>query len=68
MESSGLVHMIRNGKMEELGLVYNMMQRRPESFELLRKYLSEFIINEGSKIVGEEVKDDQLVIKLIELR
>ncbi len=68
MESSGLVHMIRNSKMEELGLVYNMLQRRPESFELLRKYLGEFIISEGSKLVSEEAKDDQLVIKLIDLR
>lgn len=58
MESSGLVHMIRNNKMEELGLAYNMLQRRPDSFELLRKHLGEFIINEGNKLVSEEAKDD----------
>ena len=28
MESSGLVHMIRNNNIDELGLVYNMFQRR----------------------------------------
>jgi len=60
--------MIRNDKIEELGIVYNMFQRRPESFELLRKQLSEFIINEGNKLVEEEVKNDEFVIKIIDLR
>ena len=68
MESSGLVHMIRNNNIDELGLVYNMFQRRPASFELLRKHLAEFIIREGNKLVSEEVKNDDLVIKMIDLR
>lgn len=68
MESSGLVHMIRNNNMDELGLVYNMFSRRIASFELLRKQLNDFIVNEGSKLVAEEVKNDELVIKLIDLR
>lgn len=66
--SSGLIHMIRNNSMGELALVYNMFQRRSASFELLRKHLSEFIVNEGSKLVTEEVKNDDLVVKLIDLR
>jgi len=66
--SSGLIHMIRNNSMTELALVYNMFARRLASFELLRKHLSEFIINEGSKLVAEEVKNDDLVVKLIDLR
>ena len=68
MQSSGLVHMIRNNSMDELARTYNMFKRRPASFELLRKYLAEHIINEGSKLVTEEVKNDDLVVKLIELR
>ena len=60
--------MIRNNNIEELGLVYNMFSRRPASFELLRKHLAEFIINEGNKLVQEEVKNDLLVGKLIDLR
>ena len=68
MQASGLVHMIRNNNMNELALVYNMSQRRPASFELLRKHLAEFIISEGNKLVNEEVKNDELVIKLIDLR
>ena len=45
---SGLVHMIRNNSLEDLKLVYNMLKRRPASFELLRKNLADFIINEGN--------------------
>lgn len=48
MQSSGLVHMIRNGQMEELGLVYNIFSRRPASFELLRRHIADFIIREGN--------------------
>lgn len=29
MQSSGLVHMIRNNNMDELAMVYNMFSRRP---------------------------------------
>lgn len=65
---SGLVHMIRNNNIDELCIVYNMLQRRQASFELLRKHLSEFIVTEGSKLVNEELKNDELVIKLIDLR
>jgi len=65
---SGLMHMIRNNSMEELALVYNMFQRRPASFELLRKHIAEFIVSEGNKLVTEEVKNDELVVKLIDLR
>ena len=35
---------------------------------MLRKHLAEFIIREGNKLVNEEVKNDDLVIKMIDLR
>lgn len=60
--------MIRNNNMDELSLVYNMFSRRPASFELLRKNLAEFIINEGNKLVSEEVKNEEFVTKIIDLR
>ena len=69
MEASGLVHMMRNGQLDELAVVYDMFHRRPASFELLRKHLSEFIVAEGSKLVADErMKNEELVVKLIELR
>jgi len=65
---SGLVHMIRNNNIDELRLIYNMFLRRPASFELLRKHLADFIVNEGNKLVNEEIKNDEFVVKLIDLR
>ena len=65
---SGLVHMIRNNNIDELSLVYNMFHRRPASFELMRKHLADFIISEGNKMVNEEQKNDELVVKLMDLR
>jgi hypothetical protein len=61
MDSSGLVHMIRNNNMDEIALVYNMFSRRPASFDLLRKHLADFIVNEGNKLVNEEVKNEDFV-------
>ena len=37
MEESGLVHMIRNQKLDELQLLYQLFSRIPEAFALLRK-------------------------------
>lgn len=60
--------MIRNNNIDELRLIYNMFLRRPASFELLRKHLADFIVNEGNKLVNEEIKNDEFVVKLIDLR
>jgi len=46
--------MIRNNQIANLSLLYNMFTRRDESFEKLRKCLSEFIIEEGNKLVRDE--------------
>lgn len=45
-----------------------MFSRRPASFDLLRKHLAEFIVNEGNKLVSEEVKNEDFVTKMIDLR
>ena len=39
MESSGLISMFRNEKLEEVAMLYQMFSRIPESFALLRKHL-----------------------------
>ena len=60
--------MIRNNKMKELQVMYGMFTRRNDSFELLRRYLSQFITTEGTKLVQDEkLKNEDLVTKLIEL-
>ena len=51
MEATGLVSMIRDSKIEELALLYNMFSRRDASFELLRNHIRDYIADEGSKLV-----------------
>ena len=43
--------MIRNNKIEDLALLYNMFARREASFELLRNHIRDYIADEGSKLV-----------------
>ena len=61
--------MIRDSKIEELALLYNMFSRRDASFELLRNHIRDYIADEGSKLVNDEkLKNEDLVVRLIELR
>jgi hypothetical protein len=46
--------MIKNNQLTNLSLLYGMFTRREDSFEKLRKCLSEFIIEEGNKLVRDE--------------
>lgn len=69
MEESGLLSMIKNNRMQELQLLYSIFIRRPKSFEILRKRLSDFIIEEGTRLVlDEQLKIEDFVVQLIELR
>jgi len=55
--------------MQELQLLYSIFIRRPKSFEILRKRLSDFIIEEGTRLVlDEQLKIEDFVVQLIELR
>ena len=66
MENSGLVHMIKNDKINDLQLLYSMFSLTPTAFTHLRKKFSEYIIEEGKKLVNNEnLKNEDLVIKLI---
>ncbi len=43
-----------------------MFSRRPESFDLMRKKLSEFIIEEGSKLISDEqLKIEEFIVQLM---
>jgi cullin 3 len=53
MESSGLVHMIRNNRIPDLTLLFTLFQRRQKSFDLLKRCFSDFIVTEGSKLVSD---------------
>jgi cullin 3 len=69
MDNSGLTHMIKNDKIEEIGLMYDMFSKVTEAFGHLKGHLSQFIISEGNKLVlDEKLKQDEFVQKIIELR
>ena len=54
--------MIRNNKIKEMQVLYNMFTRRNDSFKILRDNLSEYIITEGNKLVNDEkMKNEDLV-------
>lgn len=63
MDQSGLVSMIRNKKIKDLHSLYSLFNRRPKAFELLRKKMSDFIVEEGSKLVlDEQLKIEEFVV------
>lgn len=70
MENSGLVHMIRNNKLNELTLMFNLFSRRPASFNQLKVCFADYIVTEGSKLVTESgnMKTEEFVSKLMHLR
>lgn len=69
MEESGLFAMIRNNKLLDLTLLYQMLQRRKSSFDLMRKKLSDYIIEEGMKLVADQsIKIEDFVLQLMNLR
>jgi hypothetical protein len=52
--------------MQDLQLLYSLFIRRPRSFELLRKRLSDFIVEEGTRLVqDEQLKIEDFVVQLI---
>ena len=54
MESSGFYSMIRYNKLQEIKHLYSLLHRRPNSFELLRKKLSQYILDEGGRLMNDE--------------
>lgn len=69
MEASGIVHMIRNNKINELTLLYTVLKKRTPAFDLLRKALADYVVAEGGKLVADQaLKTEEFVAKLISLR
>jgi hypothetical protein len=68
MENSGLTHMIKNDKFEEINLMYELFSKDKSkpAFNQLKLHLSNFIITEGNKLVADNnLKPDELVSKII---
>ena len=69
MENSGLIHMIRNEKYEEIALMHELFSKVQDAFGVLMKHMAGYIIGEGNKLVADDkLRSDEFVGKLIELR
>ena len=69
MENSGLVHMIRNDKFQEIELMHSLFAKVPEAFAVLNKQLAAFIAGEGNKLLADEkLRNDEYIARVIELR
>jgi cullin 3 len=51
MENSGLIHMIKNEKYDEIALMHDLFSKVPDAFTILGKNLAAYIVNEGNKLV-----------------
>ena len=61
--------MIRNDKFEEIYLMYELFSKVTPAFNQLKIHLSNFIVNEGNKLVADNnLKPDEFVSKIIMLR
>lgn len=50
-------------------LLYEMFSKMPETLTLLKTHLSQYIVEEGEKLVKDDkLKHDEFVQKLIDLR
>jgi cullin 3 len=54
MEHSGLIHMIKNEKYNEIQLMHDLFSKVPDAYTLLTKNLAQYIVNEGNKLVADE--------------
>lgn len=69
MENSGLVHMIKNEKYDEIALMYDLFSRVTEAFNILGKHLALYIVTEGNKLIQDDkLKHDEFVAQVIALR
>lgn len=49
--------------------MHDLFSKVPEAYAILTKQLTQYIINEGNKLVNDEsLKHDQFVAKVIDLR
>lgn len=69
MENSGLNHMIKNDKYEEIRLMHELFSKVPEAFISMKIHLANYIDSEGGKLVADlQLKPDEFVTKIIQLR
>ncbi|XP_064229010.1 cullin-3 isoform X1 [Aotus nancymaae] len=54
MENSGLVHMLKNGKTEDLACMYKLFSRVPNGLKTMCDCMSSYLREQGKALVSEE--------------
>ncbi|NXD63793.1 CUL3 protein, partial [Eolophus roseicapillus] len=54
MENSGLVHMLKNGKTEDLACMYKLFSRVPNGLKTMCECMSSYLREQGKALVSEE--------------
>uniref|UniRef100_A0A671SFT0 Cullin 3b n=2 Tax=Sinocyclocheilus anshuiensis TaxID=1608454 RepID=A0A671SFT0_9TELE len=54
MENSGLVHMLKNGKTEDLACMYKLFNRVPNGLKTMCECMSSYLREQGKALVSEE--------------
>ncbi|KAI5092909.1 cullin-3 [Silurus meridionalis] len=69
MENSGLVHMLKNGKTEDLACMYKLFSRVPNGLKTMCECMSLYLREQGKALVSEEGEGknpvDYILIKMI---
>lgn len=55
MENSGLIYMLREDKFHEIKLMYSLFKRCAPALTELKLELKKYIVNEGQKLVRNEI-------------
>ncbi|XP_062260343.1 cullin-3-like [Platichthys flesus] len=54
MENSGLVHMLKNGKLDDLACMYKLFTRVPDGLKTMCECMSSYLREQGKALVSEE--------------
>lgn len=54
MENSGVVHMLRNNRVEDLACMYNVLARVQDGLSMLAECVSHHLRDQGKALVQEE--------------
>jgi len=54
MENSGVVHMLKNNKIDDLACMYKLLSRVPEGLKTMSDCVSQYLREIGKSLVQEE--------------
>lgn len=66
MENSGVVHMLKNNKTDDLACMYKLFIRVPEGLKTMCECISVYLREQGKAIVSEEGEDSKNAITFVQ--